>query len=338
MEAGGHYYTVYYTSLAVGFAENVAFKQAVLAQMPDQVSWMDAAHMHIHQCTARQVPDFNNVSREVPVADRYRMEYGLHSLPNKDLNERTRSSAYQRQRTTEALLAESPVSLKFGLLLHRLGDTYAHSRKADESTMYTVNAGETCFRPGNLYNYKNEFGHGHDGHEPDYPFLRENLFYSYLENLHRVLLAKVNEKGSGPYKRQARAKPFHEVRGEFRTMFMNLAAKAKAREEAMQDNMNRAAAMSGSAMYVAVPKTSHEVKANMLIEEIRAASRRIMQVEMRKGYAPEREAGMPLPNFLAQQRRLGAGLDELNINAETLNDTINKMIPPPGRGGASGSW
>ena len=46
MEEAGHYYTVYYTSLAVGFREDVAYTQAVLAQMPDEISWLDAASLH----------------------------------------------------------------------------------------------------------------------------------------------------------------------------------------------------------------------------------------------------------------------------------------------------
>jgi hypothetical protein len=336
MEAGGHYYTVYYTSLAVGFSEKIAFRHALLAQMPDQVSWMDAADMHIAQCRGKQLADFDNVTRNVPVRERYRAEYGLHSLPDKDLNETTRSSAYQRQKTTEALLAESPVSLKFGLLLHRLGDTYAHSRIGNEQAMYTVNTGETCFRPGNLWNYDKEFGHGHDGHDPDFPFLRQGLFYSYLENLHRVLLTKVNEKGSEGYRRKnARSRPFPEVRGDFRTMFVNLAARAKARQQEMQKVLDSAVVYPGA--HVTAPETSKDEKADMFISEIRAAARRVMGVEMKKEYAPEKEKLLPLPQFL-RHKKIGGELDDLKIDSTTLTKTIEDMKPPNGRGGATGKW
>jgi hypothetical protein len=332
MEAGGHYYTVYYTSLAVGFSEKVALRHAVLSQMPDQVSWMDAADLHIAQCLGTKRTDFDNVTRNVPVRERYNAEYGLHSLPNKALNATTRSSAYQRQQTTNALLAESPVSLKFGLLLHRLGDTYAHSKMGSEHTMYTVNTGETCFRPGNLWNYDQEFGHGHDGHDPDFPFLRQNLFYSYLENLHRVLFRKVNEQGSAAFRRKnATARPFHAVRGDFQHMFTILAARARAKREEMQKAMNAMSAANARGGRPIAPETSNDTKANMFIEEIRAAARRTMQVEMKKDYAPEKEKLLPLPRYLEQQQQLGIDLSDLKIDSGTLTETIIKMKPPNGK-------
>jgi hypothetical protein len=337
MEAGGHYYTVYYTSLAVGFAENVAFRHALLAQMPDQVSWMDAADMHIAQCKGSSLPDFNNITRRVPVAERYRAEYGLHSLPDKNLDATTRSSAYQRQQTTNALLAESPVSLKFGLLLHRLGDTYAHSRIGNEQEMYTVSTGETCFRPGNLWNYDTEFGHGHDCHKPDFPFLRQDLYFSYLKNLYDVLVKKVGEPASANYKRNVRARPFHEVRGDFQMMFVRLESRSRAKREEEQKRLNRSGGY-GRGGYRVAPPVSDDAKADMFIEEIRNTALRVMQVEMKKNYAPEKEQLLPLPRYLEQQKGLGSQLDDLKIDSGNLTDTIGKMIPRPGRAGASGSW
>jgi hypothetical protein len=325
MEAGGHYYTVYYTSLAVGFSEKVAFRHALLSQMPDQVSWMDAADMHIAQCKGSRLADFDNVTRNVPVIERYRAEYGLHSLPDKNLNATTRSSAYQRRQTTNALLAESPVSLKFGLLLHRLGDTYAHSRMGNEQQMYTVSTGETCFRPGNLWNYDTEFGHGHDGHKPDFPFLRRDLYYSYLKNLYDVLYKKVTEPASASYKRNVKARQYHEVKGDFEMMFMRLDSRAKAKREEEQKRINRTASARGG--YIIAPETSNDAKADMFIEEIRNTALRTMRVEMKRNYAPEKERLLPLPRYLEQQKSLGSELDDLNINSGNLTDTIIRMMP-----------
>ena len=231
MEEGGHYYTVYYTSLAVGFMEQVAYRHAVLSQMPDEVLWMDAAHMQTQQCRGYlggKETDLNNVSRYVPADERYNVQYGLHSLPGRGLNEATRSSAYQRQITSLELSKQSPISLKFGLLLHRLGDTYAHSKMSHEHTMYTVTQTDKCFSADS---YKESFGHLFDMHDPDYPFLRQNLFFSYLQNLYQVLFDKLQEPISANYKKKINPRPFHQVKGDFEILFMRLNDRARADEK-----------------------------------------------------------------------------------------------------------
>ena len=45
MEASGHYYTVYFVSLAVGFDDDVAREFAFYAQLPDQLDKLDAADL-----------------------------------------------------------------------------------------------------------------------------------------------------------------------------------------------------------------------------------------------------------------------------------------------------
>jgi hypothetical protein len=322
MEEGGHYYTVYYTSLAVGFKEAVAYRHAVLSQMPDEVLWMDAAHMQTQQCRGYfggRETDLNNVTRYVPADERYRVQYGLHSLPGRGLNEATRSSAYQRQITSLELSKQSPVSLKFGLLLHRLGDTYAHSKMGHEQTMYTVTQTDKCFSADN---YKESFGHLFDMHDPDYPFLRQNLFFSYLQNLYQVLFNKLQEPASASYRKNISARPFHQVKGDFEILFMRLTDRARADEKQMQDSMNMFAESSGST----APATSSVTKAKWLIEEIRTAALRNLNVQMRR-YSPEREDGMSLNQFLGNHPEL----NDLNINSNNLTDTINKMIPQNSR-------
>src|SRR5260221_11333523 len=83
MEESGHYYTVYFTSLSVGFAEDVAYQQAVMAQMPDEVGWLDAANLHTDECLGFKEFDLNSNKLKVPNEWRYLVEYALHSLPDK---------------------------------------------------------------------------------------------------------------------------------------------------------------------------------------------------------------------------------------------------------------
>jgi hypothetical protein len=336
MEEGGHYYTVYYTSLAVGFKHWVAYRHAVLSQMPDEVLWLDAAHMQTQQCKGAfgnrfislgKEYDLNNVLRHVPADERYRVQYGLHSLVGRNLNETTRSSAYQRYITEQMLSKESAISLKFGLLLHRFGDTYAHSRMDNESTMYSVTETDKCFTSGH---YGESFGHLFHMHDPDYPFLRQTLFYSYIQHLYQVLLNKVREQASAPYRLHNRPRPFHEVRGDFQLMFRRLAGRATQEESEMQKILDQSAAYSGA--YVQAPKTSSETKARWFIEEIRNTALRTMKITMEK-YSPEKEEGMSLEAFLKKHPEL----KDLNINANRLTGAINSMIPPP-RHGATGTW
>ncbi len=317
MEDGGHYYTVYYTSLAVGFTEQVAYRHAVLAQMPDEVGWLDAANLHIRECISREEINLNGVSSAIPNDWRYHVQYGLHSLPGQSLSERVRGSAFQRRQTTLALLRESPVSLKFGLLLHRLGDTYAHSRLNDTSTMYTVTTTNRCFRPDSFANYNNHFGHGHDGHTPDYPFLRVPLFLSYLENLYNVLHQKILAQNSASYRRHNRPRPFHEVRADFQQFFLRLDTRVRTEERRLQEILDRYSPDSTRA-----PETTNDTKANWFIEEIRNGSQRILQIRM-NAYRPETQGGMPLEQFLQNHRELRY----LNINNRTLTDTVNSMVP-----------
>ncbi|MBL7728212.1 MAG: hypothetical protein JNM68_11015 [Dinghuibacter sp.] len=337
MEEGGHYYTVYYTSLAVGFKEPVAYRHAVLSQMPDEVLWLDAAHMQTQQCKGTfgnrfislgKETDLDGVERYVPADERYRVQYGLHALPGRSLNENTRSSAYQRRITAQMLQRESPVSLKFGMLLHRLGDTYAHSRMDNDQTMYTVTETDKCFTSGH---YTESFGHLFHMHDPDYPFLRQNIFFSYLEHLYEVLLNKVRERGSAPYRRNVRPRPFHEVRGDFQIMFMRLTQRVQRKMKQDQEVFDEAAKYSGT--YVAAREAGSETKAKWFIEEIRDGSLRVLKIPMRK-YSPENEEGMSLQQFLGRHPEL----NDLNINSRNLNNAMNGMLPRNARGGATGTW
>jgi hypothetical protein len=221
VEESGHYYTVYFTSLAVGFKEEVAYTHALLAQMPDEVGWLDAANMHIHQCSGMDEYDLNGHKRPVPNDDRYLDEDAIHSLTDRESG--NTSSKFQQRVTREMLLAEDPLSLKFGLLLHRLGDTFAHSIMGNEDVMYATakNRHSACLSLENM-------GHAIHSHDPDYPFLRQTLFYNYLKALHNVLIEKRNSKAQDSFSAHlfinpnARPKLLIELYTIFEKIFKNL--------------------------------------------------------------------------------------------------------------------
>lgn len=334
MEEGGHYYTVYYTSLAVGFDKQTAYRHAVLSQMPDEVGWMDAYTMHTNEMLALikrankpllrdpsmfpyslmtdaainqagyKVKDFNGVEREVPSDVRFDTEYGVHSLPDLESNETTRSSRYQQNFTYKELMKESPVSLRFGLLLHRLGDTYAHSRIGKTETMYTVSKGK-CFAGDNV---RDSFGHGlRDGHEADYPFLRitDNVFFSYLKKLHEVLSAKVSEMLGGVcYDTISAPRNYDQVKGDFNFIFTYIENRAKKQFLGPLD----------------------KTKAKWFIEEIQRSAETILKTKM-NAYYPEIEEGLTLSEFLSSHPEL----NNLKIDGQKLTNTIKSMIPSEAR-------
>lgn len=314
MEEGGHYYTVYYTSLAVGFNEDIAYRHAVLSQMPDEIGWMDAANLHIAQCTFQSERNLNGVTQGIPPNWRYLVEYGLHSLPGKSLNANTRSSAYQRQHTTQALAKEDAGSLQFGLLLHRLGDTYAHSKINGESTMYTVSGpDEFC-----ALNPFTSIGHGHRNHDPDYAFLRPPLFFSYVENLYTVLYNKLQEAPSSKYRRGVPARPYHQVESDLKFVFTEL-------ENKVRDTYritNNAIPSHARGYGARPPAIDKEQKASWLIDFIRNATVRNLKITM-KPYKPERHEGLTLSQFLRQHPEL----NELNINRNSIEQAVSNAIP-----------
>jgi hypothetical protein len=324
MEEGGHYYTVYYTSIAAGFKEEIAYRHAILAQMPDEVGRMDAANMQIKEGSGFPERDFNNINRYVPVNERYGVQYGLHSLPGNHLSRQEQSSAYQRSYTTTRLMQEDAGSLKFGLLLHRLGDSYAHSRIGNEAVMYAVTP-KSSANIGNIGYGRNDYGHLSDGHDPDFAFLRPALFYSYLLNLYTVLSDKLNERNSINYKRANFAvRPYHSVRADFAAIFASISTRAKKyNEEAI-----RVASRSGVRGGGSLPRlASNDLKGRWMIEEIRLSADRILHTPLRK-YTPEKEDAMPLNEFLKKR----TDFNNLDINNENLVNAIEGMVPGGGKG------
>lgn len=155
----GHFYTVYYVSLAAGFSEEIAFKNAYFAQLPDEVRELDAM-----ETAGKELGLGSSI-------DRRNIHHGLHALTGG-------SSKKEREFTKAALHDYQPGSLEFGLLLHRLGDTFAHSTVEDESKLYD-----------------DPEGHARAGTGPDNPANRPELYRAYVKDLLSVLTEKSGKVG-----------------------------------------------------------------------------------------------------------------------------------------------
>ena len=165
-EEVGHYYTVYYILFAIGVRDPLARRIAFYAQMPDEISDLDAVRAGyslpvagatgvggwIYENTLGHVEqvfvDINNGfaamlpygsaymgRRETPrpFADYSRsldVQQGLHALTGA-------ACEVETGRRTRILQSIDPISqtMEFGLAVHAFGDSYAH-READGATMF----------------------------------------------------------------------------------------------------------------------------------------------------------------------------------------------------------
>ncbi len=219
MEEGGHYYTVYITSLAVGFSNSIAQQLATLAQMPDQIGAIDAYTLHVNRCV-RGLPftaivDLTGQKRKVSDDWRYLAESVLHSLVDRSANN---DSGFQRRITRAMLIGTNPVSLQFGLALHRIGDTFAHTDMHNVPMMYTSSRSSEYWGVCSV----SEAGHGRDGHAPDYPFVRQQLFREYVTELYDILLTKAREANSACHLTQLGRMSLPQLLSKFAEVFRNL--------------------------------------------------------------------------------------------------------------------
>jgi RHS repeat-associated protein len=177
----GHYYTVYFLSLAAGFDANTALRNAVYAQMPDEVHDLDAFSMQAsHLSSGAMLIDpttgmptgpgsqrlFDDIREQRTLVQR-----GIHSLTGG-------SSREERSRTDAALRGAEPGTLRAGFLLHRYGDTYAHSVIGDQGRMYPTGV-----------------GHAFHGQDPDRIEQRPELYREYVEHLFSALSDVASRSG-----------------------------------------------------------------------------------------------------------------------------------------------
>lgn len=341
MEESGHYYTVYYTSLAAGFDEKLAYRHAVLAQMPDEVAWFDAAHIHILYCktpasralsssqssasgggqsiwersrnfVSGQIDRVTKPVREtlndretnlgganqsIPNDWRHAVEYNLHALAPNNASKLVRSSDFQRRKTTEQLDAEHPASLKFGMLLHRLGDSYSHSRIENSKEMYTVSTRETRWDCVPVKGLKDDnLGHGTHLTFPDNPLLRQGIFFLYLFNLYEVMQRKVRQYPN-LRRNPATTLSFEGLKARYQKMFGDI--------------------LFSPSNYFKDPSLKEQ-----LMEAIRRDCQSTLGVQM-ESYRPERFQTQTLQQFLDQHREL----NDLNIGEDRLKQTLESMRP-----------
>ncbi|AEI51516.1 DUF6765 family protein [Runella slithyformis] len=227
MEESGHYYTVYFVSLAVGFTNERSHEYAFYTQMPDEVEEFDAAFLEKKQFknagkfhAAKQALKIaysqlfpftpmgvgaleESLARQEKIlakANQWRMivELGLHSLTGK-------SAKDEQDKTAKLLKSTKPDNMvRFGFLLHRYGDTFAHSRMDNPSKLYDTS--ENISSPTHR-------GHMLDGTHADHPWERETLYFQYVEGLYDILsTAKEKSRNDIGSTRRGKVLALHEIK------------------------------------------------------------------------------------------------------------------------------
>jgi len=223
MQEAGHYYTVYYVSLAVGFERNTAYKNALFAQMPDEVTQLDATSLlgdlgiaflkydiiagdfaltsesscslEMVNATTHSIPTIR--CRENPykkkVASRLhdaevqlRLLWTRTILMHKWLHVLNGGDALKERGFRRDLTTKGkPGTLEFGLNLHAFGDSYAHTRMSDLEAWFGITFFDDVHKVKRLY--KTLIGHGLHFHAPDLINNRPELYVTYVKELYDAL-------------------------------------------------------------------------------------------------------------------------------------------------------
>ncbi|MCB1601209.1 MAG: hypothetical protein KDI66_14430 [Xanthomonadales bacterium] len=144
----GHYYTTYYVALRVGFSAEDAKKLALYSQVPDELSSLDAVAL---EKSARFSRAFGR--RDESIARRDAVHPAVHALAGTNAQRETEITVDAIRRAGQAEDLRSA-----GILIHRLGDTFAHRMLA---------SGEPVNNSSESVLYSTGNGHGSDGHTPD---------------------------------------------------------------------------------------------------------------------------------------------------------------------------
>ena len=207
MEESGHYYSVYLTAIAVGYDNTHAFLMAFHSQLPDEIRYFDAFELHIKSLNPFKKSEFGN-------SYRVGIEETIHSLTGI-------SGEIETKNTVNSLKSGKyrSLSLEFGLLLHRLGDSYAHRKlngltySTSEHKIYEIHKTDLIKigeKSGLPYQYtRNDFvdhtGHGIDeafGHHPDEfwkcsgdeYYFRKKMYLNYINKLYFILTERIKEE------------------------------------------------------------------------------------------------------------------------------------------------
>lgn len=173
MTESGHYYTVYYVSLAVGFDNNAAFKNAFFAQLSDEVKELDAIHVAKEFFIASLVASRN-------------VNLGIYSHPSPDYMLDIQEGGHgltgglsicERKYRKTVILNLDADTTEFRAALHPFGDSYAHSIMNKEKKAYSAG-----------------IGHLFDGHKPDRIELRPKLYIEYVKELYKILQKSLHKQ------------------------------------------------------------------------------------------------------------------------------------------------
>ncbi|MFC4306912.1 SpvB/TcaC N-terminal domain-containing protein [Cohnella boryungensis] len=208
----GHYYTVYYVSLAAGFDEKTAYRNAFYAQMPDEVEELDAKHLliqseltkivtlsnlpaasfHLYESVKQGVSQafidtFNGiqsaygqsaVTAAPPLTSYQRMEKQLNDVHN-GIHVLTAGRALaERTYRADNLQKLEPGTPEFGINLHAFGDSYAHTQMDNANRLY---------HPG--------WGHARHTTTPDEIEHRQGTYLQYVAQLYRNLADIAKRQG-----------------------------------------------------------------------------------------------------------------------------------------------
>jgi len=194
----GHYYTAFYTSVAVGFQFETAKSIAFFTQVPDLVEELDAKAEGIgwggdaamvylkslpHFCSHILPSSYEKFWRQSLDSSIDRMVYawqiqaGLHALTGGDGEEET-------AKRTRILTRYKPEKIpEFGLAVHAFGDSFAHRDFHDGKSMYGPPLGHLA----EFFNHVIRLDSRTDPHDPDNIVLRPALYRQYGEALYKVL-------------------------------------------------------------------------------------------------------------------------------------------------------
>ena len=143
----GHFLTTYIVALAAGLSPADALVLAQWSQIPDQVKDLDA------------------MGRYTETDWRHSVRYYLHSLTGGDPG--------PLRDYIRCLIKSGKLSLQdIGLLIHALGDTYAHSYIGSDNQSHL---------------YGDEVGHVRAGHTPDFIGSNPANYISYAQDLYSTL-------------------------------------------------------------------------------------------------------------------------------------------------------
>jgi hypothetical protein len=154
---GGHYYTTFYVALLLGYSAEDAQVLAFFSQLPDEVSDFDAIEgakatgmsmLASGLCNAIGVPSVPNFAGLL-------VQQEVHALTGGSAKDVTASAA--------AAVAATPSPLEAGLQIHRLGDSFAHRVRGNETQLYETG-----------------LGHARHGTSPDVIQSRPALYRDYV--------------------------------------------------------------------------------------------------------------------------------------------------------------